>query len=95
MGISRNQFLTLRALAARPSEVSGIELADLIGVLARSSVYAALSALQRDGLIDARWDHSQSHPRRMVRINNAGRAALTAETRVEQALRRRQAEPTP
>ena len=57
----------------------------------RSSVYAALAALQRDAFIDARWDHSGSHPRRLVQINGDGSDALQAE----QALRGVIATPSP
>ena len=84
MALSRNQRLILELLATRRGEISGIDLANFIGGLARSSVYAALSALQRDGLVDARWDHEEPHPRRMVRINDAGLAALAEE---QQAMR--------
>ncbi len=79
MALARNQFLVLDYLVAQPGELAGIDVADAIAVLGRSSVYAALAALQRDGLIEARWDHSASHPRRLVRVNGAGREALAAE----------------
>lgn len=78
--LSRNQLLVLTVLEAG-DERAGIEVAGDLPSLARSSVYAALAALQRDRLLDARWDHSDSHPRRMVRINAEGRRALEA-TRV-------------
>lgn len=78
MALSRNQATVLDALAANGGELSGLDLADVIGSLARSSVYAALSALQRDGLVDARWDMTESHPRRMVRINKRGLASIAA-----------------
>ena len=35
--------------------------------------------LNHDGMIEARWDHSASHPRRMVKISGAGREALVDE----------------
>ena len=79
MSLARNQFLTLNFIAALPREAPGIDIADGIHGVGRSSVYAALAALQRDGYIEARWDHAASHPRRMVRINGAGRDALRAE----------------
>ena len=81
MALSRNQATVLESLSAHGGELSGLELADVIGSLARSSVYAALSALQRDGLVDARWDMSESHPRRMVKINKNGLAAIAAAER--------------
>ena len=83
MSLARNQYIVLNYLAALPDETAGIDVADGIAGTGRSSVYAALAALQRDALIDARWDLSASHPRRLVRINGAGRDAL----RAEQALR--------
>lgn len=81
MAPSRNQSTVLNALAENRGELSGLELTDIIGSLGRSSVYAALSALQRDGLVDARWDFSESHPRRMVRVNENGLAALSDSER--------------
>lgn len=77
MALSRNQATVLEALAANGGELSGLEIADIIGTLGRSSVYAALTTLQRDGLVDARWDFSESHPRRMVKANKDGLAALS------------------
>lgn len=77
MAFSRNQATVLDALAENRGELNGLELADIIGSLGNSSVYAALSALQRDGLVDARWDFSESHPRRMIKINENGIAALS------------------
>ena len=78
MSLSKNQAITLDALAVHGGELCGLDLAEIIGSLARSSVYAALSALQRDGLVDARWDMSESHPRRMVTISEQGLKALSA-----------------
>lgn len=89
MAVSRNQATVLEALAAHGGELSGIDLADLIGSLARSSVYAALSALQRDGLVDARWDMSESHPRRLVRINDEGTRAIASAAAAQAARKRR------
>ncbi len=82
MALSRNQATVLDALAENGGELSGLELAEVIGSLGRSSVYAALSALQRDGLVDARWDFSESHPRRMVRINKCGLSAIANAERL-------------
>lgn len=79
MGLAKNQYLVLDFLAGRPGELAGIDVADQIGKMGRSSVYAALAALQRDGFVDARWDHSASHPRHMIQISPAGRAELTRE----------------
>ena len=77
MALSRNQVTVLETLAANGGELSGLEIADIVGTLGRSSVYAALTALQRDGFIDARWDFSESHPRRMVKANKIGLSALS------------------
>lgn len=79
MSLARNQFIVLNYLAAEPDAVPGIDIAGGIDGVGRSSVYAALAALQRDGYIDARWNHDASHPRRLVQINGAGRDALRAE----------------
>jgi DNA-binding PadR family transcriptional regulator len=74
-----NQLRALAILESAGREFAGIEVADAATELARSSVYAALAALQRDRLVDARWDVDSPHPRRMLRINDAGRRALEAE----------------
>ena len=72
----------LDLLARTPGELAGIDIAGQIDELGRSSVYAALAALQRDGLVDARWDHSGSHPRRMLQISAAGRSVILDERAV-------------
>ena len=92
MKLARNQYQVLRYLATRSEEIAGIDVADAMGGVGRSSVYAALAALQRDGIIDARWDHSGSHPRRLVRINGAGRQALASEQQALTAVPSRGAE---
>ena len=51
--------------------------------VATSSIYAAISALQARGMIAARWDHSQSHPRRMISLNKAGAAAIKEAEEIE------------
>lgn len=89
MALSRNQTTILEALAEHSGELSGLEIVDIVGSLGRSSVYAALTALQRDGFVDARWDFSESHPRRMVKINKAGLEALSESDRLAQERRSR------
>ena len=79
MTLARNQLRVLALLASATTEQAGIDVAGALEDLGRSSVYAALAALQRDGLVEARWDHTGSHPRRLVRINSDGRQTLTAE----------------
>ena len=79
MPLPRNQRRVLEFLATREREVAGIEVAAALGGLARSSAYAALAALQRDGLVRARWDLDGPHPRRLVRISAEGRRALARE----------------
>jgi DNA-binding PadR family transcriptional regulator len=86
MALARNQQRVLSYLTTIESETAGIDVADGIDELGRSSVYAALAALQRDGMIAARWDHSASHPRRMVKISGAGRQALVEEWRRRPAI---------
>ena len=87
MSLARNQFRVLTYLAARQREIAGVEVADGLESVGRSSVYAALAALQRDGLVTARWDLSGSHPRRMMQISGSGRQALTDERRTDARLR--------
>lgn len=82
MVLARNQFIVLNYLAGEAHAVPGIDVADGIAGTGRSSVYAALAALQRNGLIEAEWDHSASHPRRLVQINGSGREALRVEQEV-------------
>jgi DNA-binding PadR family transcriptional regulator len=77
--LAANQLLVLAVLQEAGRELAGIEVADAAPDIARSSVYAALAALQRDALVDARWDVDASHPRRMLRINGEGRRVLEAE----------------
>ncbi len=79
MGLAKNQYRILDFLATQPDSVAGIDVADGIEQMGRSSVYAALAALQRNGMVEAEWDHSGSHPKRMVQISAAGRSALTVE----------------
>jgi len=76
MALARNQGRVLTLLATSGGELAGIEVAEALGGMARSSVYAALAALQRDGLVLARWDLDGSHPRRLVRISAEGQRAL-------------------
>jgi DNA-binding PadR family transcriptional regulator len=84
--LARNQHRVLQYLAGQTGEIAGIEIADGLDELGRSSVYAALAALQRDGLVGARWDHSASHPRRLVKLNGAGERALVEERRSQERL---------
>jgi len=76
MALARNQIRVLGFLTEAKVELPGIEVADEIGGLARSSAYAALAALQRDGLVSARWDTSGSHPQRMFKITAEGARAF-------------------
>ncbi len=92
MGLARNQRRVLELLAASEQELAGIEVAEALGGMARSSAYAALAALQRDGLVRARWDlEGASHPRRLVRISAEGRRALVRAAAAEPSPRRRRA----
>ena len=101
MALARNQRRVLELLAGSARELAGIELAEALGGMARSSVYAALAALQRDGLVRARWDlpragasagaGAASHPRRLVRISAEGRRALAWASAAEPSPRRRPA----
>ena len=76
MAVCRNQLLVLRYLAGCSQPVAGIDVSTNLDWVATSSIYAAISALQAQGLIVAEWDHSQSHPRRMISLNKAGTSAI-------------------
>jgi DNA-binding PadR family transcriptional regulator len=82
--LSRNQLDILTLLAQADRELAGIEVADAIGGLGRSSVYAALAALQRDGLVTARWDVDGIRPRRKYALTSMGRQAWAAGGMVAQ-----------
>ena len=96
MGVSRNQLLVLRYLAGCNAPVAGIDVSADLDWVATSSVYAAISALQARGLVAAEWDHSQSHPRRMISLNGAGAVAIKEveelEARIVRAARPQRAQ---
>lgn len=79
MGLAKNQLVVLSLLAEDGDEHAGIELANAVGGIGRSSVYAALAALQRDGMVSARWDVTGSRPQRLFQITAAGSRALAEE----------------
>ncbi|HTE84231.1 MAG TPA: helix-turn-helix transcriptional regulator [Dehalococcoidia bacterium] len=79
MRLARNQLEVLNLLAAVDREMAGIEVADAVGGLGRSSAYASLAALQRDGMASARWDVSGPRPRRMFKVTPLGKEALATE----------------
>jgi len=79
MRLPRNQLDVLTLLAGAEREVAGVEIADAIGGLKRSSAYAALAALQRDGMVGARWDVTGTRPRRMYKITALGGKALAVD----------------
>ena len=87
MGLAKNQNSVLEILEATDAEMTAADIADAIGGLARSSAYSAVGALQRMGLITARWDHS-SYPRRLLGINDEGRQSLARERMVRTAITR-------
>lgn len=80
MPLARNQLRLLSLLAERGDEQAGITLADAVGGIGRSSVYAALAALQRDGYVTARWNVEGKRPMRMFSITDTGRAELARES---------------
>lgn len=79
MNVSKNQLYVLRLLTSLKGEKSASEIADAADELSRSSLYAAIAALQRDGLIEARWDVSGARPRRRFRVTSAGVRVFEAE----------------
>ena len=76
MGVSRNQLLVLRYLSGCSTPVAGIDVSADLDWVATSSIYAAISALQARGLVSAEWDHTESHPRRMISLNTTGTEAI-------------------
>jgi DNA-binding PadR family transcriptional regulator len=94
LSVSRNQLLVLRYLVDCEEPVAGIDISADLDWVATSSIYAAISALQVRGLVGAEWDHSESHPRRMISLNGAGAAAISEveklESRVGKIARRSQ-----
>src|SRR4051794_25094045 len=71
-----NQFLVLDALARPGAELSVSQLADAIPSLGKSSTYAAITKLQKDGRIRARLDVSPTgQPWRVFEITAIGRKA--------------------
>ena len=83
--MGRNQLEILAALAGADRELASTVIAHMLGGLGRSSIFAALAALQRDGLIAARWDTEGPHPRRVFRITALGERALDVERRRREA----------
>jgi DNA-binding PadR family transcriptional regulator len=82
--LSRNQLDILALLAQTDRELAAIEVADAIGGFRRSSVYAALAALQRDGLVAARWDVDGVRPQRKYVLTARGHDAWAAGGMVDQ-----------
>ena len=87
MRLARNQVSALTILAEATEPLAGIEIAERIGGLGRSSIYAALAALQRDGLVGAQWDVSGQRPRRLFHITALGEQALAVARQQPAALR--------
>lgn len=79
MALARNQLTVLNLLAQSDAEESGIALANAVGGIGRSSVYAALAALQHHGYVSARWDVSGPRPQRMFKITAEGSRVLREE----------------
>ncbi|MCZ6539560.1 MAG: hypothetical protein O6922_07010 [Chloroflexi bacterium] len=88
MSVSRNQLLVLRYLAGRSAPVAGIDVSADLDWVPTSSIYAAISALQARGMIAAKWDHSKSHPRRMISLNKVGAAAIKEAEEIEDKIAR-------
>lgn len=79
--ISGNQLKVLLFLAeTRESELTSNEIAEgLRDQVSRSGVYEAVGALQRAGLISARWAERRGHRRRVLRANAYGSKAIANE----------------
>ncbi len=84
MALSKLQLQILDILTEEDREMAGIEIANRVGGIRRSGVYAGLAALQRDGLVSARWDYTEAHPRRMFRLTDNGRRARQIAERDQQ-----------
>jgi len=83
LAVSRNQLLILRYLSECSTPIAGIDIAGDLDWVATSSIYAAISSLQAKGSILAEWDHSDSHPRRLLSISTAGTEALKEALAIE------------
>ena len=93
MAASRNQLLVLRYLSTCTAPVAGIDVANDLDWVATSSIYAAVSALQARGQLTAKWDHTESHPRRMLSINDLGKEAIAEAEYIEARISARIGEP--
>ncbi|MDA1278629.1 MAG: hypothetical protein O3B95_01095 [Chloroflexi bacterium] len=78
--------MVLKYLSGCTAPVAGIDVSADLDWVATSSVYAAISALQARGQINAKWDHSASHPRRMISLNDLGAETLRQAEIIEQRL---------
>jgi DNA-binding PadR family transcriptional regulator len=76
--LSRNQLDILTLIVQADRDLAAIEVADAIGGLGRSSAYATLAALQRDGLVTARWELDGIRPRRKYALTAIGRQVWAA-----------------
>ena len=90
MALAKNQLRVLcllaESLARGQEEMAGIEVADAIGGLGRSSAYAALAALQRDGMVKARWalpDEEEDTRGGCSKISPVGQTALRATEQMQ------------
>ena len=83
MAVRGNQILILRYLSERNESVSGIDIAGDLDWIATSSIYAAITALQAKGMVLAEWDHSESHPRRLITLSKLGLGALADARELE------------
>jgi DNA-binding PadR family transcriptional regulator len=74
-----NQFLILDGLMHPDCELSISQLIDAVPALPRASAYAAITKLQADGRISARWDGpDKGQARRLFKITALGEAAWKA-----------------
>ena len=78
--ISGNQLKVLLFLAAtREIELTSNQIAEGLESVPRSGVYEAVGALQRAGLISARWGERRGRRRRVLRTNASGLKAIAAD----------------
>ena len=75
MAIGKVQMKVLTRIARNP-ETTTKDLTEGENALGRSSVYAAIDALQRDGLLEAQWDTSTRPPCRRFTATPSGRSLL-------------------
>jgi DNA-binding PadR family transcriptional regulator len=74
--LARNQLEVLTGLMKAEHELAGVELVTTSTPWSQSSGYAALAALERDGLVVSHWDVTGKRPRKMFTITELGKQSI-------------------